>query len=245
MIPDQKPYTDFARSLYPVDERDETTQLVFSVAGHNFCWITKNNSNVQLFPPLGKGSIPTRRVERQGRLTLCIRSSNDNVDAQYDDPDGILKPLWNYVGFRLKDCSFDYGCNLIRQAYEQVSGKRRNFIEHISPSSAALQKADAEPMHAAISESQPIEVAVKEVVLKLEDILDKLEPKLDRNLYQWITDLQAKGVIPRPVADMMHTIRTLRNNVAHSNHLFNKHDRTVLESAWLSVQEWCAQKRHH
>ena len=38
---------------------------------------------------------------------------------------------------------------------------------------------------------------VKNVMIELEQILAKFEPKSERTLYQWITDLQAKGVIPR------------------------------------------------
>ena len=41
MIPYQQQYTEFARSLDAVDEREEKTQIVFSVSGHNFCWISK------------------------------------------------------------------------------------------------------------------------------------------------------------------------------------------------------------
>ena len=56
MIPDQQQYTEFARSLDAVDEREERTQIVFSVLGrYNFCLISKNNGGVQLFPSLGNG----------------------------------------------------------------------------------------------------------------------------------------------------------------------------------------------
>ena len=246
MTPDQKEYTEFARSLDGVNEREERTQIVFSISGHNFCWISKNNGGVQLFPSLGNRPNATRTLERKGRSTLCLRSSNGNVDAQYDDPDEILKPLWSYVGFRVTDCSFEYGCDLIRQAHAHFHGRENKIRQNVStpgakntslPQSGTVIVNNAEP--------EPLDVAVKNVMIELEQILAKFEPKSERSLYQWITELQAKGVIPRPVADMMHTIRTLRNNVAHSNHLFNKHDRTVLESAWLSVQEWCAQKCDH
>jgi Domain of unknown function (DUF4145) len=83
---------------------------------------------------------------------------------------------------------------------------------------------------------------VKEVILKLENILRTLEPKGGSELSDWITDLQRKNRIPRPVGDMMHTMRKIRNNVFHSNYTFNKHDRTVLESSWLSVKEWWEQR---
>ena len=132
MIPDQKQYTEFARSLDAVDERDEKTQIVFSVLGHNFCWISRNNGGVQLFPSLGNGPDATRTIERKGGLTLCLRSSNGHIDAQYDDPDEVLKPLWSYVGFRISDCSFDYGCNLIRQAHAHFHGRENRIRQNVS-----------------------------------------------------------------------------------------------------------------
>jgi hypothetical protein len=196
-----------------------------------------------LSPALGKGPAPTRTLQRSGKLTLCIRSSNGNIDAQYDDPEGILKPLWSYVGFRPDDCSAHYGFNLIKQAYEQSGGQNRRVTKTVSPlpSTSAIQA--VEPMPAPSSEPRPLEVLVKEVILKLEDILQTLEPKGGRELSEWIGDLHRKNLILRPVADMMHTIRKIRNNVFHSNYTFSKHDRAVFESAWMSVKEWWDQRQ--
>ena len=241
-MPSWREYADFARSLDSVTERETSTQLVFAVSGCSFCWVSKNGSSVQLFPALGKAPAATRTLQRNGKLTLCIRSSNGNVDAQYDDPEGVLKPLWSYVGFRPDDCSAHYGFNLVKQAYEQSGGQNRRVTKPVSPLPSTPEIQPAEPTPATPSGSQSLEVLVKEVILKLEDILQTLEPKRGRELSDWISDLQRKNLIPRPVADMMHTIRKIRNSVFHSNHSFNKHDRMVLESAWLSVKEWWEQR---
>jgi hypothetical protein len=131
-------------------------------------------------------------------------------------------------------------------AHDQFHGRENRIRENVStPTAKNTSLPETATVIVNTAEPEPLDVTVKNIILKLEQILASFEPKSERSLYQWINDLQAKGVIPRPVADMMHTIRTLRNNVAHSNHLFNTHDRTVLQSAWLSVQKWWAQKREH
>ena len=45
------------------------------------------------------------------------------------------------------------------------------------------------------AEPEPLDVAVKNVMIELEQILAKFEPKSERTLYQWITDA-GKGCNP-------------------------------------------------
>lgn len=243
-MPNWREYAEYARSLESVSERETPTQLVFSLSGSSFCWVSKTNGAVQLIPALGKAPNSTRTLQRSGKLTLCIRSSNCHVDAEYDDPDGVLKPLWSYVGFGPNDCSTLYGFNLSKQAYEQASGPKRSVTKSVLTWPTTPPKPDTRLMPAATSEpAQPLEVMVKDVVLKLEGILQNLEPKAGRELSEWISDVQRKNLVPRPIADMMHTIRKIRNSVVHSNYSFGKHERAVLDSAWLTVKEWWEQRQ--
>jgi hypothetical protein len=57
------------------------------------------------------------------------------------------------------------------------------------------------------SVAKPLEVLAKEIVLNLEELLGKLDPKAGRDLFQWIKDLEQQNIIPAPVVDRMHTIR--------------------------------------
>jgi len=113
-------YTSFLRSLANVKEERRNTQLVFSVSGTSFCWISLNSDRVQIFPPLGDDKQPTRVLRKEGPDVLCINYRSGTTDAKYYDPDGILRPTWSYPGFRTDSVGFDYAVSLIQQAYDQA-----------------------------------------------------------------------------------------------------------------------------
>jgi len=113
-------YTSFLRSLANVKKERRNTQLVFSVSGTSFCWISLNSDRVQIFPPLGDDKHPTRVLRKEGPDVLCINCRSGTTDAKYYDPDGILRPTWSYPGFRTDSVGFDYAVSLIQQAYDQA-----------------------------------------------------------------------------------------------------------------------------
>ena len=57
-----------------------------------------------------------------------------------------------------------------------------------------------------------------------------------------IVTLRAEEVLPAHEANMMHTIRSMRNMVVHENLDFGKHETAIAQAAWQIVREW-AQRR--
>ncbi len=58
------------------------------------------------------------------------------------------------------------------------------------------------------------------------------------SLAESITTLRDEQLLPVHQANMMHTIRTLRNLVVHENLDFGDHERTIARAAWQIVRDW-------
>ena len=117
-------YISFLRSLPDINEIGRKTQLVYSVSGTSFCWISLNSDLIQIYPPLGNNKNPTRLLRKEGPDVICVNCRTGAMDAKYYDPKGILAPSWSYPGFRAGSVELDYGVSLIRQAYDQACSYR-------------------------------------------------------------------------------------------------------------------------
>ncbi len=62
------------------------------------------------------------------------------------------------------------------------------------------------------------------------------------SLAEMITTLRDRELIPTHEANMMHTIRSLRNLVVHENLDFGEHETAIARGAWEIVRAW-AEKR--
>src|SRR5262249_11273261 len=112
MVSGHSTYRTFVRSLKQVKERETRTYFVYEVSEQSFCWIGKSTDYIQLFPPLGKTSNPTRMLKRDDTRALCVNCATRSVDAIYQDPDSILTEVWSYPGFRTSRCNTEYGFSL-------------------------------------------------------------------------------------------------------------------------------------
>jgi len=79
-------YISFLQSLPNVVERPKNTQLVYSVFGTNFCWISLHSTRIQIFPPLGKKGNRTRVIMRKGSEAMCVNRRSGGTEAKYYDP---------------------------------------------------------------------------------------------------------------------------------------------------------------
>jgi len=102
-----------------VGRRPEKTQIVFSVAATNFCWLSPRTGMVQLRPCLGPKCV-TRRLERVGNEVKVIHQETGRIDAVYKDPSRKLIERLSYPGFKCSNMSRNEALDLIRQAYETV-----------------------------------------------------------------------------------------------------------------------------
>jgi hypothetical protein len=57
-----------------------------------------------------------------------------------------------------------------------------------------------------------------------------------------ITDLRDEQFLPQHLANMMHTIRSLRNLVVHENLDFGDHETSIARAAWDIVREWAVRE---
>ena len=62
------------------------------------------------------------------------------------------------------------------------------------------------------------------------------------SLAEAITTLRDQELIPAHEANMMHTIRSLRNLVVHENLDFGDHETTLARVAWQIVRAWAEQR---
>lgn len=108
-----------------VDRRPEETQIVFSVAGINFCWLTLNTGMVQIRPCLGRKCV-TRRLERVGNEVKVIHQNSGRTDAVYRDPGHKLIERFSYPGFMRSQTSLSEALQLIKQAYEMAKGSTKS-----------------------------------------------------------------------------------------------------------------------
>ncbi len=58
------------------------------------------------------------------------------------------------------------------------------------------------------------------------------------SLAEIITALRDEELIPAHHANMMHTIRTLRNQLVHENVDFGEHETTIAQAAWQIIRAW-------
>ena len=65
-----------------------------------------------------------------------------------------------------------------------------------------------------------------------------LEDEPPQSLADLITTLRDEQLIPVHEANMMHTIRSLRNMVVHENPGFGDHETTIAQRAWAIVEAW-------
>ena len=61
------------------------------------------------------------------------------------------------------------------------------------------------------------------------------------SLAELITAMRDQDVVPPHEANMMHTIRSLRNLVVHENVVFGKHETAIARAAWQIVRDWAQQ----
>ena len=69
-----------------------------------------------------------------------------------------------------------------------------------------------------------------------------LEDEPPSSLADIITTLRDEELIPAHEANMMHTIRSLRNMVVHENPEFGAQETTIARAAWEIVQAWAEQR---
>ena len=62
------------------------------------------------------------------------------------------------------------------------------------------------------------------------------------SLAELITTLRDRELVPAHEANMMHTIRALRNLVVHENLDFGDHETTIARAAWEIVRAWAEQR---
>ncbi len=62
------------------------------------------------------------------------------------------------------------------------------------------------------------------------------------SLAELITTLRDEQVLPAHEANMMHTIRSLRNMLVHENVRFGEHENTIARAAWQIIRQWADRK---
>ena len=65
-----------------------------------------------------------------------------------------------------------------------------------------------------------------------------LEGEPPSSLAEMITALRDEEVLAAHEANMMHTIRSLRNLLVHENVVFGDHETTIARSAWQIIRAW-------
>lgn len=117
---------DHIISNWPGVEREETSQIAFSVGRNKFCWLSYGSRMVQLSPPLGPKSI-TRSLKRvDNKVEIVHPKRIEKPDIVYDDPQHLLKFKFSYPGFTCKhnlpDAYLELAdyLYLIRQSYKTV-----------------------------------------------------------------------------------------------------------------------------
>jgi hypothetical protein len=58
------------------------------------------------------------------------------------------------------------------------------------------------------------------------------------SLAELIIALRDRDVVPVHETNMMHTIRSLRNQVVHENVDFGEHETTIAQAAWHIIRAW-------
>ncbi len=69
-----------------------------------------------------------------------------------------------------------------------------------------------------------------------------LDAQPPMSLAESITTLRDRELLPAHEANMMHTIRALRNLVVHENLDFGEHETAIARAAWEIVRAWAEQR---
>jgi len=248
-------YISFLRSLPDINEISRKTQLVYSVSGTSFCWITLNSTRIQIFPSLGKKENPTRVLRREGTAVLCVRIRTGAAEAKYIDPKEILKPSWSYPGFRADSVDFDYGASLIRQAYDQARSYKGRKGKSQLPLDDKAQRHTTAKLEGFSTVNSPSQTGdqisrrgepkinnserVRSIFRKMEDIINSIEPREGMvDLASRISRLSREEVIPNEIASLMHSIRIKRNEVEHDRYEPSPRVMEGIEAYWQEIQEW-------
>lgn len=173
-----------AVSLWPgVHRRQARIQVVFSVSGVTFLWISPGSGMVQIPPALGPRLV-TRRLERHGSRVKVIRQRTGEQDAEYYDPGLRLEPRWSYPGLMCSRTPQTEAESLVRQAYELVQSKgqpadgaRPPRRLHALPPNGSQRGSSGSAPHAGIT-PRVIQVPMEE---ELVQTLDSCSQKLGRS----------------------------------------------------------------
>ncbi len=105
-------------TLWPKVGRDiKPTQVIYSTNGRKFYWLTKKAQMAQLWPNLGDGAHPTRRLEHEEKRVKVIRVRTNEVEAVYNDPNSRLGYTFKYIGFKWRGKLPLDTIGLIHQSY--------------------------------------------------------------------------------------------------------------------------------
>lgn len=69
-----------------------------------------------------------------------------------------------------------------------------------------------------------------------------LDAEPPSSLAEIITVLRDEELVPGHEANMMHTIRSLRNMVVHENVEFGEHETAIARAAWQIIRKWAEQR---
>ena len=58
------------------------------------------------------------------------------------------------------------------------------------------------------------------------------------SLAELIIALRERDLVPVHQTNMMHTIRTMRNQVVHENVDFGEHETAIAQAAWQIIRDW-------
>ncbi len=70
----------------------------------------------------------------------------------------------------------------------------------------------------------------------------RMDGEQPASLAEVIMILRDEQVLPAHEANMMHTIRSLRNMVVHENVRFGEHENTIARAAWQIIRQWADRK---
>ena len=127
----------------------QQSQLGFSAASTNFCWLSPAIGMVQVPPPLGRNCV-TKRLEREGNEVRVNRHKTGQIDAPYHDPGSRLIERSSYPGFIYHHVPLDEALALIQQAYEKlkrdktICSQQESLLRYCS-----AEKAQTDDMHRA------------------------------------------------------------------------------------------------
>ena len=73
-------------------------------------------------------------------------------------------------------------------------------------------------------------------------ILNEAEPQRDKarreNVCRRIQRLCQDGVIPEPIADLMHLVRRCRNRAEYNDCILEGMEARAIRSAWAAIEDW-------